>query len=496
MGVVDKKRKLLSKIAAVKALANVKKDKVNSSYSSINNKLNSTSFLVDLTKTLVGAKALKDYIIDTISYKLPEIEEAIKEGLKLELKKLCSCNINPSIPDWLKHPSKGGTGVNLRVTEIDFFDIMKVNPISFEGRLIYTDNKNGVNSKDFNTYLYSTIHDNPNIATQWGNSVGNSNIIETTFIPDGTLAGIPNNTIKCTASVDYSDKKLSDFNNDFIDSLSLFGNPDSKSSSKMISSIMEELFGSISSITNKSKKQLISEIGFKKVLDSVLDSETDKVDDSVFKFDKSTLAKIDRESNDRKKGVRELKTDVIAKVSVGTVIISDSMTAINATKTKVDEVSEIKNTLNNAAKAQTNSITNQADKETVKTNFFVEIIKKLQRIVMSSIMGPEFITIFAINYKIVHGQNSGYDDPIDFVKKNRTLVKSIGKVILNILLNLLLNLVLSYIAKLLKEKFIDDKIEKAKNHVSVLLSYSTIVSPAVIARIRKLAERPIPNFKP
>lgn len=493
MSIVDKKRDFLAKIASVKALANVKKDNINSSFSSINNELNSTNFLIDLVTALVGAKALRDYVIDTISYKLPEIEEAVKEGLKLELKKLCSCNINPSIPDWLKHPTKGGTGVDLKVTEIDFFDIMKVNPTSFEGGLIYTDTSNGVNSQDFNTYLYNTIQ-TPGTATQWGNSVGSNDIITATFIPDGTSTGKPNNIVNYTASVDYSDKKLSDFNNDYIDSLSMFGNPGSKSSSKIISSIMEELFGSISSITNKGKKQLMSEIGFKKVLDSVLELETPKVPDSVFKFDKATLAKIDRESNDRKKGVRELKTEVITKVGVGAAVVSDSMAAIDSASNKIEEVSAIKDSLNNATQAQTNSALTQADEETIKTNFFTEIIKKLKRIIMSSIMGPEFITIFAINYKIVHGQNSGYDDPLDFIKKNRTLVKSIGKIILNILLNLLLNIVLAYIAKLLKEKFIDDKIEKAKNHVSILLSYSG-VPPSVIAQIRKLSARAIPDFK-
>ena len=480
MGVVDKKRELMSKIAAVKALANSKKDKISSSYSSVNNKLSTTKFLVDLTSALVGAKKLKDFVIDMISYHLPEIEEAVKEGLKLELKEICSCHVNPLMPNWLR---QGNAGIQMKVTDIDFFDMMKVNPTGPGGSLIYTDVAKGIDSTDFNTYLYYTIQ-TPNTPTQWGKSVTSTDILEATFIPDGTSTGTPNNIIKYTTSTAYSNKNLSNFNNDFIDSLSLFGNPKSKSSAKIMSSIIEELFGSISSLVNKSKKQLMSEIGFKKVLDNVIDIETPKIDDSAFKFDKPTLAKIDRESDDRKKGVREIKTNVMTKVSVGAGVVNQAMTNIESAKTKLDEVNAVKESLNNSAESQADSSSNEADKETIKTNFFIEIIKKLQRVVMSSIMTPEFITIFAINHQIIHGENTSYDGPIDFIKKNQKLVRSISKLVQNIILKYLLSLIIKDLTKLLQEKLVGDKIERAKNKVSIYLSYLG-VPQSVIAQIRK-----------
>ena len=60
MGVVDKKRDIFSKLSAMSALSALPKPNVNSSTSSMNNKLSSTDFLVDLTSALVGVKALKD----------------------------------------------------------------------------------------------------------------------------------------------------------------------------------------------------------------------------------------------------------------------------------------------------------------------------------------------------------------------------------------------------------------------------------------------------
>jgi len=117
----------------------------------------------------------------------------------------------------------------------------------------------------------------------------------------------------------------------------------------------------------------------------------------------------------------------------------------------------------------------------------------LQRVVMSAVMTPEFITLFAINHQIIYGQGTNYDGPIDFIKKNRKLVKKIGNIILNTLLNLLLSLVLLYITIKLKQKFIDDQAEKTKNYVSILLSLVGVPS-SVITQIRKINTLPIPNF--
>jgi len=108
-------------------------------------------------------------------------------------------------------------------------------------------------------------------------------------------------------------------------------------------------------------------------------------------------------------------------------------------------------------------------------------------------MTPEFMSLFAINHQIVYGKGSSYDGPIDFMKKNKKLIKNIGKVVLNILLTLLLDLALLYLTIRLKQKFADDEIEKAKNYVSILLSYTGVPS-SVIAQIRKINSKSIPNL--
>ena len=123
MAIVDKKRELYAKLSAISALSKVPKQKVNSSISSMNNQLNSSEFLIELATVLVGAKVIKDYVVDAITNRLPDFELAIKDNLKKELKEVVSCGVNASIPEWFQ---SGGSGVELKIPNIDFYDLTQL----------------------------------------------------------------------------------------------------------------------------------------------------------------------------------------------------------------------------------------------------------------------------------------------------------------------------------------------------------------------------------
>ena len=101
------------------------------------------------------------------------------------------------MPTWFRN---GGTGVELKVSDIDFFNIMKTDPNTFAGGLIYTDIPSGVNSTDFNTYLYNTIQ-SPAIATNWKIPGTTTEILESTFSESGSS----NNTIKFLSLIHISE---------------------------------------------------------------------------------------------------------------------------------------------------------------------------------------------------------------------------------------------------------------------------------------------------
>ena len=485
MGIIDQKKDVFGNIAALNVLnGGLPKLPDFNSFSSISNGTDSAQFLIDLLNSLVGFEALKEFVVDTISFKLPQIETSVKDGIKEQLKELVSCSVNPSIPNWFKY---GEDGVETKVTDIDFFNIMKVNPESLEGGLIYKDVLQGTLSTDFNTYLYNTIQNNGD-SKNWGDSTVGVNILETTFLETSTTA---NNVLKFTTSDDFKDKTLIEFNNRFIDSITMFGAPNTLDSTIMVNMIIEELFGtiSVSSNINKSKKQLKLEAEFKHVLDCVLDSEDDIISDNFFTFDNPTLAKLDEEVNNKKNGVKFIKTCGNIPTSIDSSQLIDVQTTINATTlsgipNKQDESKAILAALENIADTQASFSNDPQDTLTIKTDFFTEIIKKLTRIIMSLVISPKFITLFAINHQIIYGQDGGYNGAVDFIKKNRKLIKNISKIIRDIILELLLSLVLKILMEKLAQKFIDDGIEKAKNYVSIILSYLS-VPPEILALIRK-----------
>lgn len=478
MAIIDQKREVFGSIAALNVLTEgYPKLSEFASFASVNNSTNTTEFLVDLLEALEGFQIVKDVLVDTIVYRLPDLEEAIKDGLKLELKEMVSCSVNPSVPDWFKN---GQDGVEIEVPNIDFFDIMKLDPTTEEGGFLYTNVPPGKDSSDFNTYLNFKIQD-PGSNEPW------QDIVETTFFETGTPNLPKNNVIRFTTTTTYDNKTLVDFNNDYIDSLTLFGEPGSVNSTMMINLIIEELFGSISASPKikKSKKQIKIETEIREILDCIIFSENDVIDDSFFTFDNPTVAKIGAEVERRAKGIMEVKTCGNLETNFSLDTLSEINEAINQTNgNKVEEAAAVNQAFNTMADTQA-SFTDSTNAPSVKNNFFKEIIMKFVRIVMTILISPKFISLFAINHQILYGQGTNYSDAIDFMKKNRKLMKNISKVLLKILLVVLVKAALYYLSKRFKDKLVGDEIEKGKQYVSIILSYLG-VPPDVIATIRKI----------
>jgi hypothetical protein len=487
MALIDQKKQIMGKVGALNTIVDgLPNLKTTNSTSSINNNGNSTDFLIDLVKYLIGYEELKENVVDILTRKLSEIESAIKKDLKKELKELVSCSVNPNVPDWFRSDSNG---VVLKMDKIDFFDITKTNPESAFGSLLYDDTTSGENSTDFNTFLYSNISKNKNVAaanaglvSSWGLSTSNSDIMNVAYSPVGATE---NTVVKFTTSVDYDNKKLTDFNNDFIDSVNLFG------SDKMINNIMDSLFGSISFSLNKSKKQLTLEAEIQQVLTCILDAdEDDVIDDNYFTFTNEQLAQIESDVDNKKKGVMLLEACNELPVQVPVSLLLSSQEAITAAKTNPNglsveeaEVNAVEQTIDTLAAFQASFAVNAVDVPTIEANFILDIIRKFMTSIINLVISPKLISIFAINHQIIYGQGTSYANAIDFMKKNKNLVKTIANTIRDFIIKMLLVLALKYISVKLSQKFSEDEIEKGKNYVSQLLSL-TGVPPQIIREIQ------------
>lgn len=507
MSILDKKQKIFGKIAAARTLVeDMPKLKLNSSFPSINNKGNVITFLTDLIKSLEGYEELVNTVIETISKYSDIIEKEIKNALKLELKEIVSCGINPSLPDYIKST---GNGIKVLVSKIDFLDLMKTDPNSDAGKLIYTDiPANLIDSKDFNVFLYQVIQNN-GTTESWGHQTGGQDILTFSF-KDIDISGIdPNNTLTIKAHPNYDNKSLSDLNNNFIDSLTLFD------TAKILTNIINTIFGTISNTINKGINQLSKEIKINHIIDKISNSDgKDILSDKFFLFSNEEKNLIEQQSRLLNQGVSLVDTAHQYASSISFNSLQNSNNLITSATTAVQKTQEVTKSINdfsNQVANQSNDINkiiknretgiktginttinkinsfqlNKIDHKAIKLDFIQKIINSLIKAITNSVLSPKTVTIFIINFKIIYGPNEDYGDAVDFLKKNKNLIHNITKRISGIIIKILLKKAMKRIAMLIAETQLKKQLDKNQANITQLLSL-TGVPPDVLRQIKGL----------
>jgi hypothetical protein len=445
--IVEKKKKIFGNIAASKTLFDgLPKLKTSSSFPSINNGGNSITFLTDLIKSLIGFAALIVAIVDILTYSLSEIELEIKKALKSQLKDIVSCGVDPTLPNFIKST---GSGINIEVNKVDFLDLLKIDPNSVGGKLSYGD------STDFNRFLYDTIQQDGNINT-W------NNIMDVTFNSVGNNTR-PNNSFTIKANSSYDNKTLTDLNNDFVDSLTLFN------SEGIINRIIDGIYGSISITVKKTTKQLELEAKINDVIDNLVNSDN-QIDDSYFTFTNEEIYKQELNADLRKKGITKLECCNKIASSIPVSFLNDLNNEISTAANSSEKKEIITNNLNKMANQTTINSKNSSDNSTIKLDFIQGLINNLIKSIINVILSPKIIMIFIINYKIIYGQTAIFSDPIDFIKKNKNLFHNIMKKISGMIITILLGIALKKISELVACNVAKKQVEKGKTQLSQLLS--------------------------
>jgi hypothetical protein len=486
MSIVDKKKEIFGQIAATKTLIeSLPKLKLSSLFPSINNGGDSILFLTDLIKSLIGYEALVASLVNTLTFSLTDFEDKTRKGIKHELKnivggditntinstansinattlkindevKSMSNGIDPKIPDFIKSDA----GMVISVDKIDFFDLFKINPNSTGGKLLYSDiTSSYTNSSDFNTFMYGVIQ-NDGVTHKWKdifyvtfNSVGNG------VVPNNTL------TIKATETYSSEPKTLTDLNNDFMDSITLF------SSASIVNSIIDAIFGSVSVSVNKTSKQLETEAKVNNILDCLINSDDDEIiDDSYFSFTNEEVYIQQEEADYRKKGI--VKLDCCNKISASVPVsfLTDFNNDMSGATSTLRKKEIITTHLNLMAEQNTINSNDPSDHITIKLNFVQNMIQNLIKAMVSSILSPKVIMIFLIKYKITLGQGASFTDPSDFIKQNKNLFKSMIKQISAMVIAILLAIALKQIKKMYADSWAEKQVEKIKYRQKQLLT--------------------------
>jgi hypothetical protein len=456
MSIIDKKKKVFGKIAAARTLTEgLPQFKLTSSMPSINNRGNSVEFLSDLTKSLVGYDALVKGVVDTLTYSLDKIENELKKAMKQELKSIVNCGVNPSTPSWLK---SSGTGIVIEVEKLDFLNILKVDPASQAGRLIYSDiTPVYTNSSDFNTFLYGVIQNDGTTYT-WQNTY------DITFNSLGT-GNRPNNALTIKLNQAANNLSLNDINTNFIDTTNIV------KTENVLNQTMDILYGTISSNVKKSIKQLEREEKLNMVIDKIINNDYENViSDDYFVFSNEEVLEQQSIATNRRRGIRYINTSEENEAAV----TIDSLTQFNQDYSGSTSTEQRKNAitinLNRMANENTENITNPTDNQSVKLNFIQLIINTLTKSIINLMITPKNIFLFIINFNIIYGQNNGFTDSVDFIKKNKNLFNVILKKISGLIIALLLSIVLKRISQLVAESIAKKQKEKQTLRLTQLQS--------------------------
>jgi len=471
MAVINKKKKVFGKTAAAKTLVDgMPKLKLSSSMPSINNNGDAITFLTDLIKVLVGFQALVTTVVETLTNSLPKIELAIKKALKIELKSIVSCGVDPSIPSWIQST---GTGIVIEVRKIDFLDMLRTDPNSVAGRLMYNDVTTPLTSStDLNTFLYEVIQ-NPTVTYQWPQL---NPILNITFNELGT-GGNPNNTLTITATPAYNTQTLTDLNNDFIDSLQLLN------SANVLNKIMDIIYGAVSSVAGISQKVLETEQKINGIVDKMVNNVNEgPINDSAFSFSNEETLKQQAEAAARKRGVKNIKTTNDIPSSVPISSLTNYNQQLSTATSLIQTKNVISSNLNNMANLSVINVPNPVDIASSKLNFIQQIITSIIKSIVGIILSPKVILVFLINYKIVYGQTATFSDPIDFIRRNKNLINEIMKVISVELIKILLTIALKEISILVAQAIAKKQIEKNTNKLAQLQSLIGI-SPNLIRNL-------------
>ena len=450
MSVLDQKEKAFGNISALRTLTNdFPTLKLNNSFPSINSQGNSQDFLIDMLKALVGYEELRDTLVDILVYATEEAEIAVKDALKVELKGLVACGVDPSLPDWIIN-----NGITIPVQKIDFMNIMRINPVTQAGSLIYDDVANQLTSSDFNTYLYYTIQDE-GTTTTW------DNIFDVEFTQ---IATPDNNVLNFKPTASYTN--LTDLNNDFVDSLTLFASED------LIVNIIDSLFGTIAvqPEVNKTEEQLETEAKIENVIQCLVNADVEDVfDDTYFSFTNEQLADIKETATNRRNGIRYLETCGNVQVDVPIEYLTNLKVELDQASTQVERKDVISRNITLMA-ANTAESSDSVDQYSIELNFIGLMLTSLIKSIVNAIISPKVLAIFLINYKIVYGQNAEYDNPLDFLAQNKTLIRNLVNRIRDMIVKVLLDKVLKFIMKLIAANAVGMLKEQASAQLAQLLS--------------------------
>ena len=473
MGFINDKQQSVNNVALFEVLGNLPKGRVTSSLASVTSKnKNLLPFLIDLLSVTCkdNAKNPKDrakceatkILMDILVQFFPALIRILKEGFIQGIKAGLACGADFTIPS----PTPK---VKLKLSKVDFTDLMKIDPTSDVGSTFYGKNA----TSDFNWFLYNLV--------QSGGSSTWKNILDVTYFP-------LTQEIEVQINSSYSGRKFNEFLLDFINSIDLL------SLENMISKLMNNLTGAMSANlpgVNISLDKLIAIEKVNSLQDNINSSDPCKeeyqFDDSFFTFTNDELFHMENVANQKYAGTTNLDVGCgILPVSVDPKIVKGVFDEIrNTPPSKVNVVIEKSiNSLNDSLTANVPP----ADKKVAKLSLNAKLLADMPKVFTNIALEPKIVVLYQISSKTVNDIAVNASDGFDYAKATKVFFEFVTRESLAALLEIIFKEVKQEIMSLVEQIAIKIIKEQADLRIKAISSIVTGVAEGLISTI------PTPNI--
>lgn len=459
MLIFNDKQDIISRIKSLRSLLSNDFDFNNptNSFQSINNRENIIEFLIDLLKSLVGWDSLKQEVIQLLSYQITPIEVAIKLILKNILKKYFFCNTDSIIPSKYICNQPDTTGLNIPITSIDFFQLLKIDPTSETGQMLY-----GNQQLDLNTFLYDVIQEN-------GNPLSWQGIIDVTFYETGQVVeGVPtNNVFNVCINESYLGLTVHQFVNNFIDSIGIL------QLELLVSRVFDGIFGTLNRFEQNCFERVKNEEEFNLFVNKIIDFPDTVIDNSFFEFSNLENNELRDNITNRTRGLAYVKECCFTTQEMDFNDLSDLINDLKITSNNIEIQTILENKFNTLLQNSLSGLSGNDSNYNILSfysNFFRGIIRGILNILFS----PKIIFMFSVYMKIVTG-TVGFTNLRDFIRAHQDFFKEIiTNVVLPIIIRFIMRIIIREVKRLLAREVTARLREKTELYRLHLQSLSPI----------------------
>jgi len=434
MSLADNKRSVFNTIGAYTSLME-QGDAIRQTdlFPSINNKDDIVPFLLDVLKVVAGTEALKEAIGGIFTKLIDDVEPKMKEALK---KQFVQSNADDPLPSTFVT-----NGITVPVKTIDVNGIFKNDPSSETGNLIYGSVSN------FNTKAHDAIL---NASTPITFSNLSIEYLQTSdefqIKPSGSIPNVGQYFSDYIDDVELIDKKL------------------------IISGVMDEIYGTLTKIQNKTVEQAHEELEVETLLRQVLN------DDDSFIILPQKYDEILAKARESVEGV--LNYDMGCGLMPAELSMDDFSRFVSTISGSTDPFivgNQFEDTINQSTSGstETQELTDE-NKQTIKDGFFQKIIDIFTVKLLGAVTtAPQIRVMFGMMSSLQNEGDVLLDKATNDMENFKTCIKCMAKEIMKLVGEFIFALAIGYLIKLLKPVIKKVIKEKIVQHSEIIVSLIT-----------------------